>query len=698
MKIFLSTFLLSLAGYLSNADCANLQNNSLYDPSLDITSVEAMEKSLIIKLTGILKTPVKLIELKPYQKYTLDSKLSIAWQGIPENNRIEIPRFAGTQDRLFSKFQIIDSKSRQRAGKSHYVNDLSSVSLRNFDFLRPASIKGLQVQDVEDAVLLGVKHAAINISVSSIINWSTGTPSETWEVDGENIPINTKYISRLDTTCKNLTAAGIDITGILLNHVPDSPNPQNYLIHPKTDLANAPNHLGAFNTATDPGLRYYHAVIEYLANRYSDPTGKFGWVSGYIIGNEVQSHLEWYNIGKITLSDFVEDYGIALRIADLAARKFHSKIRIYVSLDHHWSTALRPDPLTAFNGKEFVEQLTIWSKNSGDFPWHIAFHPYPENLFEPRFWNDRMAVLSFDTPKITFKNIEVLPAFLNQDILLYRGQPRRIILSEQGFHTPAGIDGEKVQAAAYAYAFHKLSHLPGIDAFILHRHVDHKGEGNLRLGLWTWTENDPNASKPDKKKYIYDVFRLADTAQRESVFEFAKPIIGIKDWAETLPVLSTSTYTKLSWNPVPEETESVVINLTDNINNAVLTNCLSWRSEVVLYNETLKKSIFHHPKELADSDATFTIKLPVLKSGKKLSFVFGTGLTHESVDGARFSVLIDGKELWDVSDKNTVINEYKIDLTPWAGKTVLLTLRVNPLENTQYDWLVWVYPLIITEK
>ena len=37
---------------------------------------------------------------------------------------------------------------------------------------------------------------------------------------------------------------------------------------------------------------------------------------------------------------------------------------------------------------------------------------------------------------------------------------RRVILSEQGFHTPEGPDGETVQAAAYRYAWKKVSALP----------------------------------------------------------------------------------------------------------------------------------------------------------------------------------------------------------------------------------------------
>jgi hypothetical protein len=361
-------------------------------------------------------------------------------------------------------------------------------------------------------------------------------PQEAWDVDGEKIPINTDYVRQLDAQFKRLTDAGINVTAILLNGIPTQPDPNNPLIHPQTDLANAPFHLGAFNTTNERGLRYYRAALEYLANRYSEPEATHGWVSGYIIGNEVQAHWEWYNIGRMSLEEFVKDYGIALRVADLAVRRFHAQVRTYVSLEHHWNSTHRPDPLLAFRGRDFLEALNAWSQSEGDFPWHVAFHPYPENLFEPRFWNDRQAVLSFASPKVTFKNVEVLPAFLGQERFLYRGQPRRIILSEQGFHTPDGPDGETIQAAAYACAYYKLRHIPGIDAFILHRHVDHKQEGGLRLGLWTWKEDDPSPCTPDRRKRLYEVFRLADTDQWEAAFEFAKPIIGIKDWEEVLPV------------------------------------------------------------------------------------------------------------------------------------------------------------------
>ena len=157
----------------------------------------------------------------------------------------------------------------------------------------------------------------------------------------------------------------------------------------------------------------------------------------------------------------------------------------------------------------------------------MAYHPYPENLFEPRFWNDTTALETDDTPRITFKNLDVLTRYLQRDELLFNGQPRRVILSEQGFHTPDGPDGETIQAAAYCAAYKRVEQLDGVDAFILHRHVDNAHEGGLRLGLRSLEAGN---GKAHRKKLIYECFRAADTPQWEQAFEFALPITGRTSW------------------------------------------------------------------------------------------------------------------------------------------------------------------------
>lgn len=501
--------------------------------ALGIAGIAARERGLVVRLQAPGGRLLSLVELRPYQEYRAGAGQPVVWQGCAGGGPVEVGRFAGERDRLYSKLQLIDGRSGRPLGAAHYVDDLSALPDRDFPLPWPTSIKGLQVQMVDDAIALGVKHAGVNVNINAVLDRS-GKAAETWVVDGQRLGINSDYIRQLDSIFGGLTAAGINVTAILNNPVPAKAEPGNPFIHPRTDLAHAPNHLGAFNLTDEAGLLAYRAVMEYLANRYSQPGAPHGWVSGYIVGNEVQAHWEWYNIGRLPMADFVRDYTVALRVTDLAVRRYHPGIRTYVSLEHHWAAAMRDDPLTSFAGKDFLDTLAAWTRVEGDFPWQVAFHPYPEDLGNPRTWEDRQAVLSFDSPKITFKNIEVLPAYLRQGRLTYRGEPRRLILSEQGFHTPNTPDGQALQAAGYAYAWHKLSHLPGIDAFILHRHVDHKAEGGLRLGLWTWKE-DGGYADPDQRKLSYEVFRLADTPQWEEAFAFAKPIIGLGDWAEALP-------------------------------------------------------------------------------------------------------------------------------------------------------------------
>jgi hypothetical protein len=114
--------------------------------------------------------------------------------------------------------------------------------------------------------------------------------------------------------------------------------------------------------------------------------------------------------------------------------------------------------------------------------------------------------------------------------MLCQGRPRRVILSEQGFDTPTTPQGQAVPAAGFCYAWVKVSRLPGIDAFILHRHVDNAQEGGLNLGLWT--RQPGTDATPSAKKRIYEVFRAAGTPEWESAFRFALPSIGIKSWDE----------------------------------------------------------------------------------------------------------------------------------------------------------------------
>lgn len=395
------------------------------------------------------------------------------------------------------------------------------------------SKKGLQVEREDDALALRVKHAALNFNLSQLISPNEGTNSPSWVLDGSRYRFQAAYLEAMDRRIKALSDHGVVVTLIVLAYQSGDPKINRILIHPRC-VTDAPNRLGNFNTVTEEGQRWLSATLEFCAERWSRPDQEHGRVAGYILGNEVNSHWWWANMGHATMEEFADDYLRTVRMAHDAIRKESSWARVYISLEHHWNIRYAAGSETqSFPARPFLEYFARRAREGGDFDWNIAFHPYPENLFEPRFWNDKSATTSvLTTPRITFKNIELLPTYLRRPELSFNGRPRHVILSEQGFHTPKGSEGETIQAAAFCYAYKKIERLDGIDAFILHRHVDNAGEGGLLLGL---RSNRPENGDPNPKKRIYECFRVADTPAWEKEFSFALPIIGLKSWGQAGP-------------------------------------------------------------------------------------------------------------------------------------------------------------------
>jgi len=496
-----------------------------------ITHVEIVGDRL--RISGSSEAPnVEILELQAHEtsESSRSAKSPLASGLDATNFQLELPRWTDKRDRAYSSFVLTD-REEHAIGSRRYVEDFSALKRNEEPFPTTESKKGLQVQMLDDALALGVKHAALNVNLSSLVALTNGPGSLTWtNLGGAVHYFEAARIQGLDRQVKKLSDAGVVVSLIILAYESSRPEITRLLLDPLYDRK-APNRLGAFNTSTAEGVDTFAACMEFLAERYCRDQ-RFGRAVNFIIGNELNSHWFWYNMGPATMEQVADHYLRAVRICNTAIRKYSAHARVYLSLEHHWNIRYPGgNAMQAFAGRPFLEYFNRSAKAHGDFDWQIAFHPYPENLFDCRTWKDKSATLRNDTPRITFKNLEMLISFLGREDMLYRGTPRRIILSEQGFHSTTKPDGEQLQAAAYAYAYYRIDHMPGIDAFILHRQVDHPAEGGLNLGLW---KRDPNG-KPTEKKQIYEVFRHADMPDWEQTFEFALPIIGIKSWPETLP-------------------------------------------------------------------------------------------------------------------------------------------------------------------
>lgn len=407
----------------------------------------------------------------------------------------------------------------------------SAAAAPNADpFPSAPNIKGLQVQMTDDALALGIHHAGVNVNLTALLDLEKKPENPKRSAGGEEFSFNEHYLASLDRQVKPLSDKGILVYLILIAYPSKDAARDAVVIHPgsRRDYQYS---VGAFNSATPQGQHYLQAVTELLASRWSGPSSDHGRVWGWIVGNEVNSHWLWYNMGRAEMPDVVSSYEKAFRIMHGAVRQFSDHARLYIPFDHHFGIGMSGiSPQEATPGRDFLDSFAAAVKKNGDLDWHVAWHPYPEDLGNPRAWADKSITFDDQTPKVTFKNLEVLTRHLERPELLWKEKPRRVILSEQGFQTLLTPDGETLQAAAYAYAWEKCRRLPTVDAFIYHRHVDHAHEGGLRLGLW---RNAPHSvADPHSKKQIHELFRKAGTPEWDAAAAFALPVAGLKSWDE----------------------------------------------------------------------------------------------------------------------------------------------------------------------
>ncbi len=410
-----------------------------------------------------------------------------------------------------------------------FVLAFTAAAAPNADpFPTTPNIKGLQVQMEEDAIALGIHHAGINVNLTALLDLSKKPDNPKRTAAGHEFFFNESYLASLDRQIKPLSDKGIVCYAILLTYASKDPVRDAVCVHAgsRRDYQYS---VGAFNTATEEGRAFLQAVTELLAERWRGT--EHGRVWGWIVGNEVNSHWMWYNMGRVELAEAVSEYEKAFRIVHAAVRTASATGRLYISFDHHWAISMPGiSAQESTPGRDFLDAFAAKVRERGDYDWHVAAHPYPEDLGNPRAWADKGITFDDKTPKVTFKNLEVLCRHLEKPELLWKGKPRRIILSEQGFQTLLTPDGEALQAAGFAYAWEKCRRLPLVDAFIYHRHVDHAHEGGLRLGLW---RNAPNSiADPHSKKQLYDLFLKAGTPAWEEAAKFALPLAGLKSWDE----------------------------------------------------------------------------------------------------------------------------------------------------------------------
>jgi hypothetical protein len=396
-----------------------------------------------------------------------------------------------------------------------------------------SSPKGIQVQMIPDALELGIHHAGINITLSGLLSPAMeAKPGQlTASADGYTFVINDKYAEAMDRQIKPLSDQGIVVTLIVITYRSPNERIRNLTIHPKADPIKGTTM--AANTITPEGRACYKALTDFIARRWSSADASHGRVWSWVVSNEVNSHHEWHQMGPATVAEVATQYEDQVRLAWESLRRHSEHARIYLSMEHHWNSQGHADPLQACRGRALLEAFARRAKERGDFDWHLAFHPYPSNLRDPRTWLDKVT-FDDDSKKVTFKNLEVVARKLASPEFRFDGKPRRLSLTEQGFDVTKRPEALAEQAAAYAYAWEKIARLDGaVDAFLYHRQVDHAMEGGLRFGLWS---NKPGTIfEPDQKRPIWNLVKAADTPEWKAAAEPYLKTCGLKSWDELTP-------------------------------------------------------------------------------------------------------------------------------------------------------------------
>ncbi len=434
-------------------------------------------------------------------------------------------------DRSHCRFVVVQ---RSRAGRllrlsaSVYPSSWQPGVQRDLERLVGRDRKGLggipndSAKSDHAIYTLGLSHATVNIVLNGLVALAPADGREKWVFEGRELYIDQGRLTGYDQRLERLREKQIVPSIILLvsnrrknEGGEHKQRKDDLLIHPEAD----PKGLFAMpNLANRDGAFLYRATLFLLAERYSREGPSTGRVSNWIMHNEIDQSGTWTTMGDQPIERYIETFMRSARLAYHTTRQFDPASRVFVSLTHHWNRLGHGK--ATFRARDVVDLCAESSRVEGDFEWGIAYHPYPSRLRNPRAWDDVGAELDFETPLITTRNIEVLPAYLRQQRLLFLGKhPRAILLSEQGCSAPSmAIEDQRLQAAGVVYMFHRMRQLPTIEAFHYHAYRDSPTvEGGARFGL---------VDENEEPKFAWEVYQSLNSPAEEQAVKFAWDIMG----------------------------------------------------------------------------------------------------------------------------------------------------------------------------
>lgn len=499
---------------------ANIKDYLAKDYPSKVTNVQVTSDKVIIKGNCGGSGTYLLAEITPWQDVTELEKYpytqDLSGGGFTVTVDRIVPNREGIRyDKVFSKWAVVKVDGDRQTLDSHarYADDVvpkkspEAVPLRNK--------KGFGAGDIDlyfsDCKEMNVGSITMNVVLNDYI---TGEGSG-YSYGGQNYSLGA-FKDYVDRVTRRAGEMDLVVSAIILCQT-------NSIFK---DPENKGGNYTMPNLTTAKAFNLYAAALEHMASTHCTPGNR---ISHWIMHNEVDFANEWTNMGGQPMMRYLDRYIKSMRICYNIVRQYDQNASVLGSYTHCWTVADGN-----YAPKKMLEATVAYSEAEGDFRWGVAYHPYPQDLTKPSFWvNDTQATYSLNSKYVTFKNLEVIDAWIRQKENFYKGKTKRVLfLSEQGTNSPSYSESDlALQAAGGAWAWKKVSKLDGIDAIQWHNWADNKAEGGLRIGLRTFAEGSVSDLTP---KPVWYVWKAAGTAEEDSVFDQYKTTLGISDWDSIL--------------------------------------------------------------------------------------------------------------------------------------------------------------------
>lgn len=463
-------------------------------------------------------------------------------------------------DGLYNKYYVVQNNKLLYG--PFYATKIPSA--KKTITLKQKSIKGLFNENstiMSYAKDLGASSVTLNVDLGTLM-YSGSHPSNAYsmKVNGKTYYFNATTVNNIDSVVRASSQAGMNVIAVCNAWKNNDTNLFSQSLRynsPKSTI------LMGTNTSNDTGRDQYIAMMEFLAHRYSQSQNA-GLISTYVISNEIDFTHYFYDCGN--LNTFMEEYSRALRLANLAIKKYAGDANVAVPFTHYWAKSagqmFKECPGKSLAPKDILDWLAKYTNARGAYDWAIAPHCYgtvntKSNLAKSDVHYKALTGNYKTSPQITFSNFELWDQYLSQKDLLYKGKQRSVYLTESGASSSKGTtQGLNEQAATLAQVYYKVAQMPFVKSFNYYRLNDHPEEA--KNGLSCGLLNTSGQKKP-----AYTVYKYIDTKnstkysnpylkyisfKKDGKTEMSVAKGTVKSWKDTMTVYTSSFDWNKEWN------------------------------------------------------------------------------------------------------------------------------------------------------